>query len=582
MMKQKKKQTQAVASWLRETTEKRKKYIILLTLQQTATSIGSVSYALFFRGVIDAAAAGEQQKVQRWILYFAALTILMAALGAVGRFLREYAQASMENELKKRMFQVLMDRSYEKFSAVHSGDWMNRLTSDTVVVAEGLTQILPGIAGMMIRLVGSLILLILLYPLFGIAVLAGGLLFLCVSALLRGEMKKLHRQVQEADGSLRIFLQESLENMLVVRCFGKEEQMAEQAEARMQEHKKKRMRRNHLSNFCSSGFVVAMNSAYVVGTAVGGYGILNGTLSYGTLIALVQLIGQLQSPLANITGFLPQYYAMTASAERLMEAEEYPKETEKLDEVPLDEVQSFYEKKLESFVLEKAVFSYPDTDGPRRPNPVLRIDGELLIPKGTFLALTGPSGCGKSTMLKLLMCLYPLESGARWMAVDGQKIPLTQKWRRLFAYVPQGNQLMSGTIREIVTFDERMESENEEVIWQALRIADAEQFVRNLPGRLDTRLGERGAGLSEGQTQRLAIARAVYAGNPVLMLDEATSALDEQTEQKVLQNLRGMTKKTVFIVTHRKAVLEFCDLELCFSENGITMQQGSGKEKRNE
>ena len=173
---------------------------------------------------------------------------------------------------------------YEKISGRHSGEWMNRLTSDTVVVAEGMTQMTPGITGMLIRLLGALILLIMMYPMFGYLILPVGLLLLGVNAVFRKILKKLHKQVQEADGNLRIFLQESLAGMLVIRVFGKEKQIVENANEKMAGHKKARMRRNHISNLCNSGFNGAMNVAYVVGTAVGGYGILTGTITYGAFL----------------------------------------------------------------------------------------------------------------------------------------------------------------------------------------------------------------------------------------------------------------------------------------------------------
>ena len=178
------------------------------------------------------------------------------------------------------------------------------------------------------------------------------------------------------------------------------------------------------------------------------------------------------------------------------------------------------------------------------------------IRKGEYVAFCGPSGCGKSTVLKLLMCMYDLDEGERYVAGKGGEVSLTRGWRGLFSYVPQGNQLMSGTIREVVTFGDEAQ---EERIWQALRISCADSFIRELPEGLDTQLGERGAGLSEGQMQRIAIARAVFSDRPILLLDEATSALDEATEAAVLDNLRAMTDKTVIIVTHRPKALEITD-----------------------
>ena len=189
----------------------------------------------------------------------------------------------------------------------------------------------------------------------------------------------------------------------------------------------------------------------------------------------------------------------------------------------------------------------------------------LDIHKGEYVAFTGHSGCGKSTVLKLLMSIYRLDSGERYLTdADGEK-SLSSQWRRLFAYVPQGNQLMSGTIREVVAFADMEDRNNDARIRQALAIACGDDFVSDLDNGIDTLLGERGTGLSEGQMQRIAIARAVFSESPILLLDEATSALDEQTEKRLLQNLRRMTDKTVVIVTHQPAALEICDRVIDFT-----------------
>ena len=219
---------------------------------------------------------------------------------------------------------------------------------------------------------------------------------------------------------------------------------------------------------------------------------------------------------------------------------------------------------------ENAGFAYtpPVEEDEKTKTPVVLKNISLEIGKGEYAAFTGNSGCGKSTLLKLMMCLYPLGSGERFLRAE-EKIPLTSEWHRLFAYVPQGNYLMSGTVREIVAFSEKDSMEEEAKINKALKIACADEFVSDLESGIDTMLGERGAGLSEGQMQRIAVARAIYSDNPILLLDEATSALDEKTERRLIENLRTMTDKTVIIVTHRPAALEICDNIFEFKENGI-------------
>ena len=271
---------------------------------------------------------------------------------------------------------------------------------------------------------------------------------------------------------------------------------------------------------------------------------------------------------------VPKYYAMTASAERLMEIEDFENDSERTA-LSLTEIQNFYTEKMKSFGLKNAEFTYyPAGDTVKNLTkenmPVVLNDISLEIEKGKYIAFTGHSGCGKSTVLKLLMCIYKLDGGERFIRdINGKSNILSPEWHRLFAYVPQGNQLMSGTIREVVAFSDKSKAENDDKIMQALKIACAYEFISELENGINTLLGERGAGLSEGQMQRVAIARAVFSESPVLLLDEATSALDELTEKRLLENLRKMTDKTVVIVTHRPAALEICDSIYEFTEKGI-------------
>jgi ATP-binding cassette subfamily B protein len=235
--------------------------------------------------------------------------------------------------------------------------------------------------------------------------------------------------------------------------------------------------------------------------------------------------------------------------------------------------------------LEDASFTYlppvSEQGHDRAAMPVVLEHIDLTIHKGEYIAFTGPSGCGKSTLLKLFMCLYPLDSGERYLEVKGgTQLPLDEAYIRLFAYVPQGNHLISGNIREVVTFGDS--AQGDAAVWNALHIACADEFIRELPDRLDTQLGERGMGLSEGQMQRIAIARAVYSNAPILMLDEATSALDEQTEKKLIYNLRSMTDKTVLTVTHRQAILTICDRQVIMTENGVTQVQARKGDAEND
>ena len=428
---------------------------------------------------------------------------------------------------------------------------------------------------MAVKIIGALTVIFYIEPRFAFVLIPGGIFLTLFTYGFRKISKRLHKQVQEADGKLRVFLQESLSNMMVVRSFAREEFFKEQSWERMEKHKEKRLKKTSFSNVCMAGFGVIMNGAYVIGAAYCGYGILKGRLTYGTLLAVLQLIGQIQNPFANITGYLTRYYAMCGSAERLKEIEG----NEKIISEEAKDVRLFYETRLQGIYLKNVKFAYPYEKQEERN--VIFNDVSFSVRKGEYIALTGPSGCGKSTILKLLLCLYDPDEGERILETDIEQILLTVEYRKLFAYVPQENYLMNGTIRECVVFGEQEKIDDEEV-WKALRIACGETFVRNLPNGLDTLLGERGSGLSEGQMQRIAIARAVFSKRPILLLDESTSALDAQTEKQLLANLQSITDKTVFIVTHRPEALSICDKELNFSENGIQIKSLKNKENGDE
>lgn len=318
------------------------------------------------------------------------------------------------------------------------------------------------------------------------------------------------------------------------------------------------MRKNRLSNFCASAYAVALNCIYLYGIYYCARGIMDGSGTYGTLTAVMQLVIQIQAPLAGISGYLPRWFAMLASADRLMEAEQLKDEPVAPRMDPAS-IRAYYDHDFRSIRFCDVCFSYSGESRQETLNGL-----SLEIRKGETVAFTGHSGCGKSTVLKLLLGMYSPGSGE--ITVDS--LPLTACWRGMFAYVPQGNMLLHGTVRDIVTFADPAHAGDRERLESSLRAACADGFVSGLENGVDTELGERGSGLSEGQMQRLAVARAVFSGRPVLLLDEATSALDSDTEEELLRRLRGLADRTVIIVTHRPAALANCDRVLRFTGEG--------------
>ena len=553
--------------WLWVRAKGKKRYIFILLIVETLLNILGVCFALYLSGIVDSAMAQNWGQFNMYCVLILTQVAVQFVLQVIAHFLEEFTRSTLENGLKRQLFRNLLTGDYASVTATHSGEWLNRLTSDAAIVANGMTSIFPKMTGMVIRLVVSLGLMVVLVPVFGVSFIFGGLLVMVVTWGLRKGMKQLHKKIQIADGNLRVFLTERLGSMMILRAFEQESAAIDQGDKLMNEHKAARIKKNHITNMFHSGFSLAVNAVYVFAAIYCGYGIINRTMSYGMFTAMLQLVGKTQGPIGNLSGFFPQYSAMLASAERLMEAESYVKEPEQR---AVEDVNTYYQTSFRSIGLRNAGFTYmpvgdPESGKESRPTVLKGLDME--IAKGEYVAFCGPSGCGKSTVLKLLMSMYTLDEGQRYVTDEAGERSLTAAWRSLFAYVPQGNQLMSGTIREVVTFADPEKSGLDDRIHRALEIACAEQFVAELPDVLDTLLGERGAGLSEGQMQRIAIARAVFSERPILLLDEATSALDEQTEAKLLDNLRSMTDKTVIIVTHRPAALDITDKIITFKPN---------------
>lgn len=555
-------------NWLLLITGKKKGYIILLLLLQVVVNGGAVFYAMAMKQMVDGAMEQNKEGFFLGLLTFGVLMLSLILLRGVLRQVEEFVRSSLENQFKERLFGQLLSREYAQVNAVHSEEWMNRMTSDTVICANGITELLPGFAGMAVRMVVALVMIFILQPKLAFILIPGGIIFVGVTFVLRKWLKIYHKRVQEKDGKVRVFLQERISSMLILRTFGVEKKALEGAMQEFNEYKEIRMKKALIANFCSMGFTFAINGMYFIGVGYCGYGILNGVVSYGTLTAMIQLIGQLQAPLAGISGFVPRFYAMIASAERLMEIEEY-KEVKTDGVKTVEKTKKLYDESIEEIVFDKVSFNYMKEQDACK---VLQ-EVSLSVKKGDYVAITGGSGCGKSTILKLIMGIYEPQTGTiEVIQKDGIRIPIT-KLRRMFSYVPQGNYLMNQSIREVITLSGKDDSktisqETEDIeIRKAIALACAD-FIWELPEGLNTLLGEKGAGLSEGQMQRIAIARALYANTPVLILDEATSALDGETEKTLLHNLKQLTDKTVLIVTHRPEALHICNRRLAFTEDG--------------
>ena len=537
-------------SWIFGVSGKLKLGVLLLVLLNSAISISAVAFALVLREAIDGAVSGNKMVFLKFVIILGLIMLGQIAARGVIRFLDEYVRSGMENVIKTRLYETILSRKYSAITAFHTGELLNRITNDAVVVADGFVQIIPGIIAMLVKLAGAAAVLFVLDYRFSVIFFAGGGLVLIFTTLFRRVMKKLHKNVQAADGVLRSYLSENLGSLMVLKTFGAERKSIDTSKQYMDKHRFMRMKRNRFSNICNVGFGLVMNGGYIFGLCWCSFGILHGSITYGTLSAVLQLVDQLWAPLANMTGYLPKFYGMLSSAERCMELETLEEEHVE-SQFSRDYCRELY-KDMTAIECKNITFRYEDD--------IILENADISIGKGELITIMGNSGAGKSTLLKLLLAIYEPEKGTLEIKTEKESYALTEKYRKMFAYVPQGNFLMSGNVTStIASLDDTSADVDMDKVKAVAHIACADTFVEKLEHGYDTLIGERGMGISEGQAQRLAIARALYTDAPVLLLDEATSALDEQIEKKVLKNIRELTDKTVIIVSHRKAVLEVCD-----------------------
>lgn len=540
--------------WVVKRLRRRIPAIALMTAAHIGQALLGVGLALGTRMVIDSAVSGQADAFRRACLLEGSIIAGLLLCQFLHRQLHEQLEAALDRDWKQQLLRGLLRSEYTAVSRFHSGELLNRLNNDVRILNRGLLDALPNVSALLARLTAAMVVLLALEPWFSLAMCCAGIVVIVTTGFLRRKLKKLHRQVSEQEGRVSGFLQEILEKLLMIQAMDAAEEMERRTDALLKDRyvmQRKRKNLSLLSNTCVS--LLYQGASFAALLWCGGK-LLRGQLSFGSLTAVIQLVNQIQAPFMNLSALIPQYIAMSAAAERLQELTLLEPEAEPM-ECPRQELY----RRLKSIRAEALCFSYD--------REVLMDRVFLELPKGSFTAITGSSGIGKSTLLKLLLGICRPDSGNLYLDLDGEKIPVDRTVRRLFAYVPQGNLLLSGTLLENLTIA-KPDATREEID-RALYVSAMDEYVPQLPQGLNTRLGENGAGLSEGQAQRLAIARAILGGAPVLLLDECTSALDEQTERLVLTRIRELPDRTCIAVTHRPAALELCDQQLQMHEKTL-------------
>lgn len=552
------KKKNGVLGWLWSRVRRRVPALLVMTAANVGSALLGVAFALGTKEVINAAVGGVRTELLRAAGVQCCIILGMILCLTVYRWLHSWLNAQLDRDWKQTLSGRILRGDYAAVSEIHSGELLNRMNNDVRAVDDGLLDVLPGLASMVTRLVAVVAVLLAMEPIFTAVLAVLGLVVGISTGMARKRLRGLNKEVSAAEGRVSGFYQESFEKLALVQAMGVEQEVERRGNTLMAQRfglQKKRWMIAVTANTCISVLGYASGFVALVWCAAG---LLKGTMSFGELTAVTQLVSQLQTPFVGLSGVINKYIALTAACERLMELEAICGRGEQKEAEPSVEC-----GKLLAIRAEDLSFSYGR-------DKVLE-NCEFSLPAGSFTVVTGPSGIGKSTVLKLLLGLFRANEGRMYLETDAGQVPISRELRSLFAYVPQGNLLFSGTLRDNLLLTKPDASEEE--IRRAVYVSGMDGYLSQLPEGLETMLGENALGLSEGQAQRLSIARAVLADAPVLLLDECTSALDAATEETVLRRIRELPGKTCIAVTHRPAALQLADWQLSVEPGKITCRK---------
>jgi ABC-type multidrug transport system fused ATPase/permease subunit len=537
--------TRGVLAWIYKYTKKQLLWVAALALISGAVALGFILLAIVSKNILDIATGDSEGSIVLNALGIIGIIALQGAFNVLYSNIIIRAAGKIDIKIKQGLFEKLLNKRYTEVTRFHSGEILNRFTSDVDIVVDGVIGIIPEAISLATKLIAGLVVLLVIDVKFTLIVCAVGAVVFVASKIYSKHFKYLHKLVQSADGVMRSFIQECIENLVVIKSFANNEVSSRKLYERQKEALRLKIKRNTVSNIASTGVYVLFTASYYAALVWGAMQISLGAISFGTLTAFLQIIDQIKAPMKNISGLIPQFYSMIASAERLMELEQL--EEEKIE--PHSETAAEIYQKMQALCVQKLTFAYKN-------EPVLQ-NADMTINKGEIVAIAGPSGIGKSTIMRLMLGLILPENGRLCLKTNDGDINIDSGLRKMFAYVPQGNMILSGSIRENIAFCNTEASTDD--VMHAAKSAMLWDFISSLPEGMETVIGERGLGLSEGQLQRIAVARALLSDAPILLLDEATSALDEATEKALLENIKKLQNRTCIFISHKQRTIKNCD-----------------------
>lgn len=510
----------------------------LLSVVVSLAQVWAVQHA------IDVASGHAEGSIYWSVGVMAMLVLCGFALRICSIWVRNILGIKAQNRMQQRMLDRILRSEWTGKESHHSGDILNRLEQDVGTVVSFLTETIPNTISVVAMFVGAFLYLFSMDKVLAFVIVGIIPVFVLLSKLYIGQMRRLTRQVRDSDSKVQSVLQETIQHRMLIKTLESDSIMVDRLESTQSELRHRVVKRTAfsvVSNFIlNAGFSVG----YLIAFLWAALRMADQTLTFGGMTAFLQLVNRIQGPARDLTRLAPVFVGVFTAAERLMELEENPLE-EQGDPIPLTAPCGVR--------LEHISYAYDDGDS----NVIEQLNFDFY--PGSCTAVLGETGAGKTTLIRLILALLHPNEGKVILYNQQEQRELSPLMRCNFVYVPQGNTLMSGTIRDNLRLGKLNATEEE--IKAALEMSCA-SFVMELPDGLDTVCSEAGGGLSEGQAQRISIARALLRNRPIMLFDEATSALDPETERQLLHNILSHHDKTVIFITHRPAVVDYCDQTL--------------------
>ena len=509
-------------------------------------SVGvSLGHVWAMKRAIDVASGTVEGNLYWAVGVMAVLILLDFALNIAGTWVRNILGIKAQNRMQQRMLDRLLRAEWKGRNHHHSADILNRLEFDVNNVVNFLTETIPSTLSVLAMFIGAFLYLFSMDKVLAVIVIGIFPMFLAVSKIYVGQMRHLTRQVRDSDSKVQSVLQETIQHRMLIKTLESDSAMVERLGNTQSELRHRVVRRTKFSVFSNMVVNFGFAFGYLVAFLWAAIRMSAHTLSFGGMTAFLQLVNRIQGPARNLTKLVPAFVSVFTAAERLMELEEDPLE---------EQGTPIYIKAPCGIRLQNVGYAYEDGGGDKV------IDGlSFDFKPGSCTAILGETGAGKTTLVRMILALVQPQDGKIEIYHGSTHQALSPLHRCNFVYVPQGNTLMSGTIRENLRLG-KLDATDEEML-HALHVSCAD-FVNDLPDGLNTLCSEQGGGLSEGQAQRIAIARSLLRDRSVMLFDEATSALDPDTERQLLNNILSAHDKTIIFITHRPAVIDYCDQTL--------------------